>query len=78
MAGAAGYVLKQIGTNDLVDTVRRVAAGQSLLDPAVTSRVLERVRAGNDEEPDELAQLTAQERKAPGRGTSSSASLRTA
>ena len=63
MAGAAGYVLKQIGTNDLVDTVRRVAAGQSLLDPAVTSRVLERVRAGNDDEPDELAQLTAQERK---------------
>ncbi|MGI8434382.1 MAG: response regulator [Nocardioidaceae bacterium] len=43
MAGAAGYVLKQIGSNDLVDTVRRVAAGQSLLDPAVTQRVLERV-----------------------------------
>jgi two-component system, NarL family, response regulator DevR len=63
MAGAAGYVLKQIGSNDLVDTVRRVAAGQSLLDPAVTQRVLERVRAGNDHEPDELAQLTHQERK---------------
>ena len=53
MAGASGYVLKQIGSNDLVDTVRRVAAGQSLLDPAVTQRVLERVRAGNDHEPDE-------------------------
>ncbi|MBA2523384.1 MAG: response regulator transcription factor [Solirubrobacterales bacterium] len=63
MAGAAGYVLKQIGTNDLVDTVRRVAAGQSLLDPAVTQRVLERVRQGSAHQPDELEQLTAQERK---------------
>src|SRR5690242_21868712 len=42
MAGASGYVLKQIRGNDLVDAVRRVAAGQSLLDPAVTQRVLER------------------------------------
>jgi two-component system response regulator DevR len=63
MAGAAGYVLKQIGTTDLVDAVRRVAGGQSLLDPAVTFRVLERLRSGAPEEPDELAQLTAQERK---------------
>jgi len=63
MAGAAGYVLKQIGSTDLVDAVRRVAAGQSLLDPAVTHRVLERLRAGPDNEPDELAELTAQERK---------------
>ena len=46
MAGAAGYVLKQIRGNDLVDAVRRVAAGQSLLDPAVTAQVLERLRAG--------------------------------
>ncbi len=46
MAGAAGYVLKQIRGTDLVDAVRRVAAGQSLLDPAVTARVLERVRNG--------------------------------
>ncbi|RSM49361.1 DNA-binding response regulator, partial [Actinoplanes sp. ATCC 53533] len=44
MAGAAGYVLKQIRGTDLVDAVRRVAAGQSLLDPAVTQRVLERIR----------------------------------
>src|SRR5687767_12069681 len=44
MAGAAGYVLKQIKGTDLVDGVRRVAAGQSLLDPAVTQRVLERIR----------------------------------
>ena len=38
MAGAAGYVLKQIRGDDLLDAVRRVAAGQSLLDPAVTAR----------------------------------------
>jgi two-component system, NarL family, response regulator DevR len=63
MAGAAGYVLKQIGTTDLVDAVRRVAAGQSLLDPAVTHRVLERLRSGHAAEPDELADLTPQERK---------------
>jgi two-component system response regulator DevR len=63
MAGAAGYVLKQIGTTDLVDAVRRVAGGQSLLDPAVTFRVLERLRSGPAAEPDELAQLTPQERK---------------
>src|SRR6185369_1790792 len=62
MAGAAGYVLKQIRGNDLVDTVRRVAAGQSLLDPAVTQRVLERIRHGQDE-PDELRHLTDQERR---------------
>ncbi len=63
MAGAAGYVLKQIGSTDLVDAVRRVAAGQSLLDPAVTHRVLERLRSGASSEPDELSELTAQERK---------------
>jgi DNA-binding NarL/FixJ family response regulator len=62
MAGAAGYVLKQIRGNDLVDTVRRVAAGQSLLDPAVTQRVLERIRHGHDQ-PDELRDLTDQERR---------------
>jgi DNA-binding NarL/FixJ family response regulator len=62
MAGAAGYVLKQIRGNDLVDAVRRVAAGQSLLDPAVTARVLERLRHGV-EEPRELKSLTEQERR---------------
>ena len=46
MAGAAGYILKQVRGNDLVDTVRRVAAGQSTLDPAMTAQVLERVRNG--------------------------------
>jgi DNA-binding NarL/FixJ family response regulator len=63
MAGAAGYVLKQILGNDLVDAVRRVAEGQSLLDPAVTQRVLERVRKGEPSEPAELRALTPQERK---------------
>jgi two-component system, NarL family, response regulator DevR len=62
MAGAAGYVLKQIRGTDLVDAVRRVAAGQSLLDPAVTARVLERLRSGT-EQPDELKGLTDQERR---------------
>ena len=62
MAGAAGYVLKQIRGTDLVDAVRRVAAGQSLLDPAVTARVLERIRSGAGQ-PDELKTLTDQERR---------------
>jgi DNA-binding NarL/FixJ family response regulator len=62
LAGAAGYVLKQITGNDLIDGVRRVAAGQSLLDPALTARVLERVRRG-PEVNEELSALTEQERK---------------
>ena len=62
MAGAAGYVLKQIRGTDLVETVRRVAAGQSMLDPAVTQRVLERIRSGV-EAPNELSSLTEQERR---------------
>jgi two-component system, NarL family, response regulator DevR len=55
-------VLKQIHGTDLVDAIRRVAAGQSLLDPAVTARVLDRIRKG-PEQPDELKDLTEQERK---------------
>src|SRR6476619_1129920 len=62
MAGAAGYVLKQIRGTDLVDAVRRVATGQSMLDPAVTQRVLERIRSGV-EAPNELKSLTEQERR---------------
>ena len=62
MAGAAGYVLKQIRGTDLVDTVRRVADGQSMLDPAVTQRVLERIRTGV-EAPNEIRSLTEQERR---------------
>jgi DNA-binding NarL/FixJ family response regulator len=62
MAGAAGYLLKQIKGTDLVDGIRRVAAGQSLLDPTVTERVLERLRRGPEED-ERLARLTDQERK---------------
>ena len=62
MAGAAGYVLKQIKGNDLIDSIRRVAAGQSLLDPAVTAQVLERVRSGPRADP-ALEHLTTQELK---------------
>jgi DNA-binding NarL/FixJ family response regulator len=62
MAGAAGYVLKQVKGADLVDSVRRVAAGQSLLDPSVTARVLDRVRRGPDEETGSV-HLTDQERR---------------
>jgi DNA-binding NarL/FixJ family response regulator len=62
LAGASGYVLKQIGGHDLVDTVRRVAAGQSLIDPALTARVLERVRNG-EQAPDELSRLSDRERE---------------
>jgi two-component system response regulator DevR len=62
MAGAAGYLLKQVRGTDLVSAVRLVAAGQSLLDPAVTQRVIERIRQG-PQEPDELRSLTDQERR---------------
>jgi two-component system response regulator DevR len=61
MAGAAGYLLKQIRGEDLVDGIRRVARGESLLDPAVTARVLERIRAKPAE--GGLSALTVQERK---------------
>ena len=62
MAGAAGYLLKQIKGTDLVDAIRRVAAGQSLLDPEVTARVLERLRRGPEED-ERLARLTDQEKR---------------
>nr|WP_228499684.1 response regulator transcription factor [Nocardioides agariphilus] len=62
MAGAAGYTLKQVRGNDLVDTVRRVAAGQSTLDPSVTAAVLDRVRNGPPVDK-ELERLTAQEQR---------------
>ena len=62
MAGASGYVLKQIKGTDIVDGIRRVAAGESLLDPDATRRVLERIR--NPPAADaRLASLTPQERR---------------
>ena len=62
MAGAAGYVLKQVGSLDLLDAVRRAGAGESLLDPALTERVLARLREGPHVDP-RLASLTPQERR---------------
>jgi two-component system response regulator DevR len=61
MAGASGYVLKEIRGSDLIAAIRQVAAGNSLLDPSLTERVLERLRNG-DKEDDELADLTDQEK----------------
>lgn len=62
MAGAAGYVLKQVKGDDLVEAIHAVAAGQSLLDPAVTRGVLDRLRKGQHLERDEkLGRLTRQE-----------------
>ena len=63
MAGAAGFVLKQIRGSDLIDAVRRVGRGESLLDPAVTQRVLERLREPPDEGDADLERLTDQERR---------------
>ena len=61
MAGASGYVLKQIKGADVIEAVRSVAAGRSLLDPSVTARVLERLRKGSEED-ELLARLSPQER----------------
>ncbi len=62
MAGAAGYVLKQIRGRELVAGIRRVASGESLLDPSVTARVLERLRHPELAHEDPLAGLSVQER----------------
>jgi DNA-binding NarL/FixJ family response regulator len=61
MAGASGYVLKQIKGADVVEAVRAVASGRSLLDPSVTARVVERLRDGSEED-ELLARLSPQER----------------
>jgi len=62
MAGASGYVLKDIRGNDLVEAIRAVASGKSLLDPVATQRVLERLRDGQKTD-DRLDALTDQERR---------------
>jgi DNA-binding NarL/FixJ family response regulator len=64
MAGAAGYLLKQVSGTDLIGAVRRLAVGESLLDPAMTTAVLERLRnpAEDDDDP-RYQSLTEQERK---------------
>src|SRR5580765_29510 len=64
VAGASGYLLKQIRARDLVAALEAVGRGESLLDPAVTERVLERVRRiARGEASDELSVLTPQEQK---------------
>jgi DNA-binding NarL/FixJ family response regulator len=64
VAGASGYLLKQIRARDLVAAIETVGRGESLLDPAVTEKVLERVRRiASGTYTNELAQLTAQEQK---------------
>jgi DNA-binding NarL/FixJ family response regulator len=62
MAGAQGYALKQIRGTDIVDAVRAVAAGRSILDAATTRRALERLHHGTEEQ-QQLAQLSHQERR---------------
>jgi two-component system, NarL family, response regulator DevR len=62
IAGASGYVLKQIRGTELLDAVRRVAAGEHLLDPAVTGRVMQRL-ANPTPDDERLASLTARERE---------------
>ncbi len=59
LAGANGYVLKEVRATSLVDAIRRVSAGETLLDPAVIDRVLTRVRAANPVSP--LVGLTPRE-----------------
>ncbi len=64
IAGASGYLLKQVRARDLVSALEAVGRGESLLDPAVTEKVLERVRRIATSGPtDDLAQLTSQEQK---------------
>ncbi|MDX6238676.1 MAG: hypothetical protein QOG10_3491 [Kribbellaceae bacterium] len=65
MAGASGYLLKQVSGTDLIGAVRRLAAGESLLDPAMTTAVLERLRHPAEEEDDDprYKSLTEQERR---------------
>ncbi|PIM69093.1 DNA-binding response regulator [Streptomyces sp. JV178] len=62
MAGASGYVLKQIKGSDLVSAVRTVASGQSMLDPATTARLMRSLRAEPAPGPSELATLSPRER----------------
>jgi DNA-binding NarL/FixJ family response regulator len=60
IAGASGYVLKKVKGDDLVDSIRRVANGESLLDPAMVERLFDRLRSGKVEDP-LVAKLTEQE-----------------
>ncbi len=61
MAGASGYVLKQTRGRALIEAIRTVGAGGSLLDPAITEKVLERLRSAAGSSSDKFSQLTDQE-----------------
>jgi hypothetical protein len=65
MGGASGYVLKQVRGNDLVSAITRVGRGEYLIDPALTKRVLDRLRSGPEQD-ERLARLSEQERRVPG------------
>jgi DNA-binding NarL/FixJ family response regulator len=62
IAGAAGFLARPVGGDTLLDAIRTVASGRSLLDPSVTSRVLMRLRQGNEREV-RVGKLTDQERR---------------
>lgn len=62
LAGASGYLLKEINGNSLIDAIRQVASGGSLLDPLVAERVIQRLRHGTQQDP-RLVRLTARERE---------------
>ena len=63
LAGAKGYVLKDVGNEQIIRAVRTVAKGESLLDPTITKRLLEYMRRSTRKNVDEIGQLTLQERK---------------
>jgi two-component system response regulator DevR len=62
MAGASGYVLKRIRAGELIEDVKKVASGASLMDPRAVARVVERIRKGSQEDP-RTASLSPQERR---------------
>jgi DNA-binding NarL/FixJ family response regulator len=62
MAGAAGYLLKEVRGRDIVGSVKRAARGESLLDPALTQKLIDRMRTGGPED-ERLSRLTERERR---------------
>ena len=62
MAGAAGYLLKEVRGRDIVGSVKRAARGESLLDPALTQKLIDRMRTGGPDD-ERLARLTSRERR---------------
>lgn len=62
-AGAAGYVLKRVSSNELINSVRGVHEGQSLVDPRLTDRMFDRLRSGQSDDEERLAELNERERQ---------------